>query len=117
MLPWPYKGLRHISLSHYSESDLQDSFRSPQLDGRLHFWGNILVPRSWYQDHTPITKKHVTLEETSNPLTQLEVLGRPGKSIISARAPPWQVKHSNDDLTKKVETCMAKEMAVKSVHF
>lgn len=120
MLPWPYKGLRHISLSHYSESDLQDSFRRPQLDNWLHFFGNILVPRSWYQDHTPITKKHLKKRypggnfQSSDPTWSPR---SPCKSIISARAPPWQGKHSNDDLTKKVETCMAKEMAVKSVHF
>ena len=120
MLPWPYKGLRHISLSHYSESDLQDSFRRPQLDNWLHFFGNILLPRSWYQNHTPITKKHLKKRypggnfQSSDPTWSPR---SPCKSIISARAPPWQGKHSNDDLTKKVETCMAKEMAVKSVHF
>ena len=71
MLPWPYKGLRHISLSHYSESDLQDSFRK-------HL-GTKTIPQS---------KKKVTLEETSNPLTQLEVLGRPASQSFQLERRP-----------------------------
>lgn len=61
------------------------------------FFGNILVPRSWYQDHTPITKKHLKKRypggnfQSSDPTWSPR---SPCKSIISARAPPWQGKHS-----------------------
>lgn len=77
-----------------------------------HLGTKVLVPRP-YTNHQK-TRYPGGNFQSSDPTWSPR---SPCKSIISARAPPWQVKHSNDDLTKKVETCMAKEMAVKSVHF